>query len=110
MERSWLDDNKTDRIYRSTSNRSIFYRVVNEYQSVKCPTCSEHFFCRLTHIYESDIQNLVFKEYHTNYKRTIEELQKLRVGGDDTFSLYEKNINGDWLLFKDQSIIAKEVN
>lgn len=109
MERSWLDNEKTERRYELKSNEKIVFIVRNEYQIVKCFHCDEKFFCRLTHIYEKKNQNLVLKEYHTNYKKTMEELKELRVGGDNTYSIYEKKVGEIYVLYKDDEIIAEEV-
>jgi len=64
MERSWLDNERTERRYKLISNKEIVWTVVNEYQIVKCLHCDEKFFCRLTHIFESENQKYFTKEYH----------------------------------------------
>jgi hypothetical protein len=109
MESSWLRNERTERSYKLISNEDIVWTVVNEYQIVKCLHCDEKFFCRLTHIYESEKQNFIIKEYHTNYKKTIEELKELRVGGDSTYSIYEKISGESYVLYKDDEIIAEEL-
>lgn len=109
METSWLRNERTEKSYKLIANKEIVWTVANEYQVVKCFHCDEKFFCRLTHIYKSENQNLVTKEYHTNYKETIEELKELRVGGDNTYSIYEKKVSEIYVLYKDDEIIAEEV-
>jgi len=110
METSWLRNEKTERSYKLKSNVEIVWIVVNEYQFVKCLHCDEKFYCRLTHIYESKNDDLFIKEYHTNYKKTMEELKELRVGGDEIYSIYEKKVGEIYVLYKDEEIIAEEVN
>jgi len=109
MERSWLDNERTERRYKLISNKEIVWTVVNEYQIVKCLHCDEKFFCRLTHIFESENQKYFTKEYHTNYKKTIEELKELRVGGDNTHSIYAKKVDEIYVLYKDNEIFAEEI-
>jgi len=110
MERSWLDKERTERSYKLKSNEEIVWIVRNEYQIVKCPHCDEEFFCRLTHIDQGKNQIIFANEYHTNYKKTMEELKKLRVSGDNTYSIFEKKVGEIYVLYKNDEIMAEEVD
>jgi len=108
---SWLPEKRTDRKYKTNLHNSPIIRVLNEYQKIRCPNCSEFIFCRLTHIwflYNNERENKFF--YHTNHKKTLEELENLQVQYIDNESLYELIIDDVWKLKLGEKIIGEEID
>jgi len=107
---SWLLENKSDRKYKTILPNTPIIRVLNEYQKISCPNCSEFIFNRLTHIwvlYKNEQENKFF--YHTNHKKTLEELENLQVQYFNSEPLYEFKIGDVWKIKLGEVIIGEEI-
>lgn len=105
MDRSWLDNEISERKYKVNSVPPAIWIVHNEYQVVKCPDCQESQYCRLTIIRHFDEQEKPLKDFpeiHTNYHKNLVTLKKLlvtyAVQGDEDSGIKEEYLNGKWKL------------
>lgn len=112
--RSWLDSEKTDRIYHVDFVEFPIWRVFNQYQKIECPHCNEVIYCRLTQIWHYDSDSNLRNgdpEIHTNYKDSLEPLKELLITYNRDKGIEEKCIDEKWKLVLDSNeVVGAEIN
>ena len=103
---SWLDDEKTDRVYVFADGSS--WRVQNEYRPIVCSCCGDEQYLRLTHIWHLNAQGKCVPEWHVNTANDLDALKALLVTYSDGAPVTEAVRSGTWVLMKSDAVLAEE--